>query len=157
MMEVGRDSTATAQWSRQLYEGLVPRKNNEYAERYAWVVEDEPAAQTEEATCGGSKLLAFLIAHRVIKDWELENIVVKETARRLGIATRLLNELVAHARSVQGNVIRLEVRKSNRRARGLYRKLGFQETGLRKSYYTNPEEDAVEYGLPLHFEGTIAP
>jgi ribosomal-protein-alanine N-acetyltransferase len=39
----------------------------------------------------------------------------------------------------------LEVRESNSAARTLYEKAGFEATGLRKSYYANPVEDAVLY------------
>lgn len=151
MMDVGRDSAATAHWSRQIYESLVASTGSpQHAERFAWVVEDEPAALPEEGPGKAPEILALLIGHRVITDWELENIVVKGTARRLGVATLLLNELVAHARSQNGRVILLEVRKSNQGARGLYSKLGFEETGLRKSYYANPVEDAIEYRLSLY-------
>ncbi|MGZ7144902.1 GNAT family N-acetyltransferase, partial [Streptococcus pyogenes] len=37
----------------------------------------------------------------------------------------------------------LEVRESNKAARGLYEKFGFKKVGLRKKYYQNPVEDAV--------------
>jgi ribosomal-protein-alanine acetyltransferase len=150
MMAVGRDSVATAHWSRQLYESEVASTSSQHAERFAWVVEDERAALPEEAPSKAPEILAFLIAHRVIKDWELENIVVKGTARRRGVGTRLLNELVAQARSQQGSVIVLAVRESNQGARGLYRKMGFEEAGLRKSYYPNPVEDAILCRLRLY-------
>jgi ribosomal-protein-alanine acetyltransferase len=149
MMDVGRDSVATASWSRQLYESLVAGTSSQHAERFAWIVEDEHAALPEEAPSKAPEILAFLIAHRVIKDWELEDIVVKGTARRRGVGTRLLNELVAHARSQQGSVILLAVRESNQGARGLYRKMGFEETGLRKAYYAAPPEDAILCRLSL--------
>ena len=55
----------------------------------------------------------------------------------------LLNELIAHARAKNGSGIFLEVRESNQSARGLYRKMGFEETGRRKGYYANPAEDAI--------------
>jgi ribosomal-protein-alanine N-acetyltransferase len=150
MMDVGRDSVATAHWPRQLYESLVAGPSSQHTERFAWVVEDEPATLPEDAPGQAPEILAFLVVHRVISDWELENIVVKGPARRRGVGTRLLKELIAQARSQPGSVILLEVRESNQRARGLYRKLGFEERGLRKSYYVNPEEDAIVYHLVLH-------
>jgi ribosomal-protein-alanine N-acetyltransferase len=150
MMDVGRDSVATAHWSRHLYESLVASPSGQEAERFAWVAEDESATLPEGAPSQAPEILAFLVVHRVIRDWELENIVVKEPARRRGVGTSLLNELVAQARSQQGSIILLEVRESNQKARGLYRKLGFEERGLRKSYYVNPEEDAIMYHLVLH-------
>jgi ribosomal-protein-alanine N-acetyltransferase len=47
----------------------------------------------------------------------------------------------------------LEVRRSNEAARLLYEQLGFREVGVRKLYYTNPEEDA----LILWHEGPASP
>jgi ribosomal-protein-alanine N-acetyltransferase len=37
----------------------------------------------------------------------------------------------------------LEVRRSNREARRLYRLFGFQEIGVRKMYYAEEGEDAI--------------
>ena len=37
----------------------------------------------------------------------------------------------------------LEVRESNAPARGLYTKMGFEEIGKRKYFYSNPVEDAI--------------
>ena len=84
------------------------------------------------------EILAFLIAHRVDAAWELENIVVAATARRRGIAQRLLGELIEQVRSTQGSEISLEVRQSNHEARSLYRKAGFEEVGLRKELLLQP-------------------
>jgi ribosomal-protein-alanine N-acetyltransferase len=43
----------------------------------------------------------------------------------------------------------LEVRASGSSARRLYEKFGFVESGRRKSYYTDPLEDAVVMSLEL--------
>jgi ribosomal-protein-alanine N-acetyltransferase len=37
----------------------------------------------------------------------------------------------------------LEVRVTNNVAQSLYRKLGFQNGGIRKNYYTDNQEDAL--------------
>jgi ribosomal-protein-alanine N-acetyltransferase len=37
----------------------------------------------------------------------------------------------------------LEVRKSNIVAQNLYKKLGFEESGIRKGYYLSNNEDAI--------------
>jgi len=95
------------------------------------------------------EILAFLIAHRIDIEWELENIVVAGTARRRGLGTLLLRELIAHARIENANGIFLEVRESNQSARALYRKLGFEEVGSRKGYYANPPDDAILCRLSL--------
>jgi ribosomal-protein-alanine acetyltransferase len=149
-MNLERESPAASHWSRQQYEELFVISNDpQRSERIAWVVEVE-ATPTEKASSKTPDILAFLVARRVDTDWELENIVVRSAARRRGVGTRLLNELVAQARAKNGSVILLEVRESNDSARALYRKAGFEETGLRKSYYASPPEDAILCRLRLY-------
>jgi ribosomal protein S18 acetylase RimI-like enzyme len=149
-MEVGRDSITTSQWSRQLYEGhLAITSRQKPAERLTWVVEDENTARPERTPGTAPEILAFLLAYRVLEDWELENIVVKGTARRRGVGTCLLGEFIAYARAQQGARILLEVRESNHSARALYRKFDFEETGLRNGYYADPPEDAIVCQLSL--------
>ncbi len=108
----------------------MTRRGSSAPSAWRWIVEDEGEAP---------RILGFLVAHRVDAEWELENIVVAEAARRRGVGTRLLEEFSRPccARNM-GSGIFLEVRESNLSARALYRKLGFQETGLRKSYYSQP-------------------
>ncbi len=150
IMEVGRDSVTTSHWSRQLYEGqLAITSPQKHAEHLAWVIEDQHAALQEQTPSKAPEILAFLLAHRVLEDWELENIVVKEMARRRGVGSCLLGEFIVYARAQQGARILLEVRESNHSARALYRKFAFEETGLRKGYYANPPEDAIVCQLSL--------
>jgi [ribosomal protein S18]-alanine N-acetyltransferase len=142
MMDLERQSLAAAHWSREQHEGLfVTADAQPQSSRFALVVEDEGELP---------EVLAFLIAHRVDAEWELENIVVASAVRRRGVGTRLLGEFVAHARGEQGSGIFLEVRESNHSGRALYRKVGFEEVGLRKSYYSHPPEDAILCRLKLH-------
>jgi ribosomal-protein-alanine N-acetyltransferase len=148
-MDLERQSPAVAHWSQQQYEGLFASSTRERSERFAWVV-DSVSGNPERASNKAPEVLAFLIAHRVDAEWELENIVVAATARRCGVGTRLLGEFIAHARAERGSGIFLEVRQSNQGARALYRKAGFKETGLRKSYYSDPPEDAILCRLTLY-------
>jgi ribosomal-protein-alanine N-acetyltransferase len=94
-------------------------------------------------------MVAYVAANCVDGDWDLQYIVVAKKFRRRRLATLLLNELIAHARSMNGKRIFLEVRESNQSARALYRKAGFRETGTRKGYYACPAEDAILYGRGL--------
>ena len=91
------------------------------------------------------RILGFLIARHLAPEWELENIVVSSEARSKGIGTHLIEELLVSAQQTNSQAVFLEVRESNAAAISLYRKLGFQQTGRRKSYYNNPVEDAVLY------------
>lgn len=141
MMALEQQSPAAAHWSQRQYEALFVTTNREQrSESLAWIAEEQDEA---------AGILAFMVAHQLDTEWELQNIVVAEAALRRGIGTQLLGELVAHARAAQGNCIFLEVRQSNHRARALYRKMGFEETGLRKSYYPHPSEDAILCRLRL--------
>jgi [ribosomal protein S18]-alanine N-acetyltransferase len=140
MIVLEQQSPPAAHWSQPQYQDLF-ESGQQRSGRFAWILEDEN---------GTPEILGFLVAHRVDDEWELENIVVAETARRQGVGSRLISEFVAHARSLQGSRIFLEVRQSNHSARALYGKIGFQETGLRKSYYSNPPEDAILCRLSLY-------
>jgi ribosomal-protein-alanine N-acetyltransferase len=141
MMNLDRQTPAAAHWSRQEYRVLFATSSEQRpSERFALVVEDDGDA---------SEILAFLVANRIDAEWELENLVVAAVARRQGLGTRLLNEFITHVRNEKGSAIFLEVRESNQNARALYRKAGFEETGLRKSYYADPAEDAILCRLSL--------
>ena len=65
------------------------------------------------------------------------NIVTKKTYRNQGIGTILLKNLILLSKNLQVSSISLEVNEENKTAFYLYKKLGFQQTGLRKNYYQN--------------------
>jgi ribosomal-protein-alanine N-acetyltransferase len=133
-----RSSQTAAHWSEQQYESLIPTGESQIS-RLALIAECKQ----------GAGILGFLIAQHVDPEWELENIVVDPTMQGKGVGTLLLNELLAHVKQANSEAVFLEVRESNKAARGLYEKLGFQETGRRKSYYSNPLEDAIRYSKAL--------
>jgi len=87
----------------------------------------------------------FIVARGLGPEWEIENIVVAEAARRQGCGEQLVAELLTLARVRGAQSVFLEVRESNGPARALYSKMGFAEIGRRRSYYRNPEEDALLY------------
>ncbi|MCS7314378.1 MAG: GNAT family N-acetyltransferase [Bryobacterales bacterium] len=86
------------------------------------------------------KVAGFLV-WRVTSPGEAEilNLAVWPERRRLGIATRLLESVLA----TPGYRWFLEVRESNHPARRLYEKMGFREVGRRPSYYQDTGEAAV--------------
>lgn len=80
------------------------------------------------------------------------NICVEEAYRRRGLGEAILIQLIDDARQLSADTLLLEVRPSNTAALELYRKLGFNEIGLRKNYYPaahNAREDAIMFGLVL--------
>jgi [ribosomal protein S18]-alanine N-acetyltransferase len=94
---------------------------------------------------GVGKISGFVCARIIAGDCELENIVVDENFRRRGIGAALLRELLDNSERNGGSAVWLEVRESNKAARRLYEKQGFRESGRRRHYYKNPEEDAILY------------
>lgn len=71
------------------------------------------------------------------------NVAVFPECRRRGAATALLSALEQEARRQGGEFLSLEVRASNCEAIRLYTKLGFEEAGRRKNFYSDPKEDGL--------------
>jgi len=94
-------------------------------------------------------LAAFAIASIVGSESELESIAVAPRFQRRGIARELIHRLTVQLREKAVTKIFLEVRASNQPARNLYSSLGFSVSGRRKSYYSDPPEDAVVLELSL--------
>ena len=92
-------------------------------------------------------IVAYCVVTRVVDECEILRIAVKKSCRRLGIAYRLLKEVIDLSQSSKVRFYYLEVRESNVNAKKLYEKLGFLESGRRKDYYRNPAEDAVLMSL----------
>jgi ribosomal-protein-alanine N-acetyltransferase len=110
------------------------------------VTGERPATQRDP---GMRPVVGFAVACVVTQQAELEMIAVAGAAQRQGIAQRLFAALGEELLSTGVTVVALEVRSSNRPALGLYRRLGFQETGLRRRYYADPVEDAVLMSLQI--------
>lgn len=138
-MQLASDSPSAAHWSpdqyRKVFSSDVP------SQRRAFIAEDETSSLIS--------LLGFLVARHLPPDWELENVVVAPAAQRRGVGKRLLDALFAAARETNSEAVFLEVRESNAPARRLYEKAGFHPQGRRKSYYSNPIEDAILYRRDL--------
>jgi ribosomal-protein-alanine N-acetyltransferase len=79
---------------------------------------------------------------------ELQRIGVAEGARRRGIASALLDAVVAHAPATGADRMLLEVRADNRGAIAFYADRGFVEIDRRTRYYRDGT-DAVVMRLPL--------
>ncbi len=82
-------------------------------------------------------------------EFEITTVAVAPGAQRKGYGARLLEALIACARSLGDERMHLEVRDSNAAAIALYTRFGFRKTGLRRGYYAFPQEDAVLMTLEL--------
>jgi ribosomal-protein-alanine N-acetyltransferase len=105
------------------------------------------ALLAEEPVAG--VIAGFAVASLRLAQAELESIVVAPAFQRRGVARRLFSALAAELATAHANEIVLETRASNHPALGLYRRLGFVETGRRPRYYRDPVEDAILMRLGL--------
>lgn len=94
-------------------------------------------------------LLGFAVTSLMPPQAELETIAVAGESQRRGIGGTLLNALAAQLDCEGIEEFWLEVRESNRAALALYRLAGFAQTGRRKNYYRDPEEDGLLLTLRL--------
>ncbi len=91
-------------------------------------------------------LLGYFVAMPVVDELHLLNLTVAPAWQGRGLGRALLDAVEAHGRALGLVALWLEVRQSNERARGLYRRRGFVEVGRRPGYYPaalGRREDAI--------------
>ncbi|MFJ7954638.1 ribosomal protein S18-alanine N-acetyltransferase [Lysinibacillus sp. NPDC096418] len=88
-------------------------------------------------------IIGFCGMWMVIDAAQITNVAVIDAARGRGIGEALMREAMRIAREHSMDVMSLEVRVTNNVAQNLYRKLAFQDGGIRKGYYTDNGEDAL--------------
>ena len=91
----------------------------------------------------GEKVAGYVGSQSVMGESDMMNVAVHPDFRRQGIGERLILDLIDQLNQRGNHSLTLEVRTSNVSAIALYRKLGFEQVGLRKNYYRNPKEDAL--------------
>jgi ribosomal-protein-alanine N-acetyltransferase len=137
VMEIARSLKEAPHWPRQAY--LAALNPGSTPRRIALV-----AANPETGTVAG-----FAVASLLEPQGELETIAVAADGQRRGMGRRLMEALAEELKAAGVRRIFLEARASNGAAEGLYRALGFSETGRRRGYYADPVEDAVLMSLRL--------
>jgi ribosomal-protein-alanine N-acetyltransferase len=79
----------------------------------------------------------------ILDEAHVSTIAVHPDWRGQGIGERLLATMLEQALDLGAVTATLEVRVSNARAQGLYRKYDFEVVGRRKHYYRDNSEDAL--------------
>lgn len=85
----------------------------------------------------------YLLAYTAAGEAEIARIGVVKELQRQGVGRELIKTLETIGKQSGIKRILLDVRRKNKAARALYEREGFTEDGIRKSFYSNPEEDAV--------------
>jgi [ribosomal protein S18]-alanine N-acetyltransferase len=132
VMDLARRSPGAPHWPRQIYENAM-----EQEQTAALVAVD------------GDKLAGFALGTLVLDVCQLESIIVAEEFRRQGIGGTLLQAIIDWSRQCSAQRMELEVRAGNTAAIALYERIGFLRDGVRRSYYRDPQEDALLMGLAL--------
>lgn len=88
-------------------------------------------------------VIAYAGLWQVLDEGHITNIAVDSNYRGKGIGYNLASALLCEGKKRGINSFTLEVRKSNIAAINLYKKIGFNEEGIRKNYYHKPIEDAL--------------
>jgi ribosomal-protein-alanine N-acetyltransferase len=102
-------------------------------------------------------LWAYCILYPAVDELHLLNITVSPQLRKLGLGARMMQAIEGVASQQKMPRIILEVRPTNEPALALYKKLGFEQIGLRKGYYpASPEtglrEDALVMAKSIKLE-----
>ena len=95
---------------------------------------------------GHGELVGYFVAMEGVGELHLLNLTVAPARQRQGHACTLLDVLEQRCRERHLPSLWLEVRAGNERARQVYRRRGFAEVGVRRSYYPaahGAREDAI--------------
>jgi len=103
---------------------------------------DNPASRCWVAEVDG-KIVGMIVAWLIVDEVHVATIATHPDFRRQGIAKNLLSHALQHLSTEGAQSSFLEVRASNLAAQELYRKFGFEESGVRRRYYRDNDEDAL--------------
>jgi ribosomal-protein-alanine N-acetyltransferase len=103
---------------------------------------DNPASRCWVVDLDG-RIVGVLVAWLLVDEAHVATIATHPDHRRQGIAKELLTYALRYM-SKEGAVTSfLEVREGNTAAREMYHKFGYEESGRRKRYYKDTNEDAI--------------
>ncbi len=95
------------------------------------------------------RLMGYVFLWFIQEEVQISNFALHPDFRRKGVGESVLRDILDKVTKEGAAVIFLEVRPSNRVARSLYEKLGFQILGKKINYYQSPVEDALIMGKNL--------
>ncbi len=122
-------------WSRETFQGEIQNR----AISFPLVV-----IHREE-----KRIVGYVVFWQVGDEAQINNVAVHPDYRGRGYGELAMRYVLERLRENRVHFVSLEVRVSNQPAISLYRKLGFTILGVRKNYYTRPDEDAYVMGLML--------
>ncbi|AOH42268.1 ribosomal-protein-alanine N-acetyltransferase [Anaerolineaceae bacterium oral taxon 439] len=123
---------------------------------YEYEVRHNLAGRATVARSRDGLILGFLMAWLIVDEFHVANIAVDTPFRRLGIGYALMRQGLIAANRDNARQSFLEVRISNRPAIELYEKIGYETVSIRKGYYRDNNEDALNMNLfPAQYQAFI--
>ncbi len=95
------------------------------------------------------ELCGYIGLYLTYEDAEITGIAILPEKRRGGRGKALLEQAGELAKKKGAERILLEVRRSNQTAQAFYKKMGFEEMGIRPNFYDFPKEDAILMQLQI--------
>jgi len=89
------------------------------------------------------RIVGMIVNWLLVDEVHVATIATHPEYRRQGVAKKLLIHSLRYMSDEGALSSFLEVRESNSVAREMYRKLGYEDTGRRKAYYKDNNEDAI--------------
>ena len=117
----------TLPWSREAF--LNELTTNQYA--FYLGLEEE------------GKIIGYCGIWIVVDEAQITNVAILPEYRGKKLGEAIMRQVMEVASERGARTMSLEVRVSNSIAQSLYRKLGFQNGGIRKNYYSDNQEDAL--------------
>ncbi|MDN3019400.1 ribosomal protein S18-alanine N-acetyltransferase [Neobacillus drentensis] len=117
----------TVPWSREAFYNEL--HNNKFA---VYIVLEED-----------NKIIGYCGTWIVIDEAHVTNVAILPESRGRKLGETMMRKLMSVSREMGAKSMTLEVRVTNHVAQSLYRKLGFQNGGIRKNYYSDNQEDAL--------------
>jgi len=118
----------TSPWTREMYLAELENRNVSYC--FLASFDNGPA-------------IGFCSFWRVLDELHINNLAVLPDFRHRGVGAELLAFVLNEGARLGALRATLEVRRSNTPALMLYERYGFTVAGIRRDYYTNPQEDAL--------------
>ncbi len=124
---------------------LSPWSREDLVEELAHVDSFMRKAVTDQPAICGFLVSRFIPSSETATglDVELYNIGINPHYRRRGIGSALLWALIDRAKRSKAEKIWLDVRRQNDTAISFYEHFGFVETGIRRGFYSHPDDDGV--------------
>lgn len=90
-----------------------------------------------------NEIVGFGGLNQILDEMQLNYIATRKDKRNLGIASKILDNLISFANNKNISNITLEVNENNIYAIKLYENFNFKKIGLRKKYYNNTDNALI--------------